>query len=177
MFSDSFFKHIRNGIGFDGLLSVIFGALILFWPGRTAAVAAILIGLAFILIGLGYVFTVFRLDNESGWGRLGHLLLGALYLIAGIFTFVDLAAATTYYFALIGIFVGITWLVESFVGFSMARSSASPAWMIFSAILSLLAGIILLFSPFWGALLLWTLLGSILLVLGIFKLVRYFTWK
>lgn len=177
MLSDRFLQKMRNGIGIDGLLSVVFGALILFWPGRTASLAAIFIGIAFILIGLGYLGSVFRDDGESGWARIGHLLLGALYLISGIFTFIDLAAATTYFFALIGIFVGMTWVVEGFVSFGMLRFTPSRGWTIFSAILSLVAGFMLLLTPIWGAMVLWTLLGSVLLVLGIFKLIRYFTWR
>ena len=40
-----------------------------------------------------------------------------------------------------------------------------------------MAGIILLLSPLWGAIVLWWLLGISLVVLGIIQVVRAFTFK
>ncbi|WP_419348625.1 DUF308 domain-containing protein, partial [Acinetobacter baumannii] len=108
---------------------------------------------------------------------LGHLLLGLLYLIVGIFVCVNLAASATYLFLLVGIFVGITWLVEGFVELGTVRVAVSKGWTIFSAVLSIVAGIILLMTPLYGAVMLWTLLGAILVVLGIFKVAHYLAWQ
>lgn len=176
MLNNSFSKKLRSHIGINGLLSLIAGLLILFWPGRSAAVVTILIGISFAMIGLFYIITSISASDESGWGRFGHLLLGALYLVAGIFSFINLAATTTYLFLFIGIFVGITWLVEGFTAFGMVQYSTSKGWTIFSAILSVLAGLSLLFTPFLGAAFLWILLGISLVVLGAIKIIRYFIW-
>ncbi len=46
------------------------------------------------------------------------------------------------------------------------------AWTIFFAIVSILAGIVLLFSPLLGAVTLFLLIGISLVILGIFQIVR-----
>ena len=77
----------------------------------------------------------------------------------------------------IGILVGIMWIVEGIVALSTLGDAASKGWSIFFAILSIIAGIVVLFSPVWGTLVLWWLLGISLIVLGIINIVRAFTFK
>jgi uncharacterized membrane protein HdeD (DUF308 family) len=176
MITDSFSKKIRNHIGVNGLISLIVGLLILFWPRRTAFIATLLLGIAFIAIGLFYIITSFTTQDESGWGRVGHILLGILYMVAGVFCIIDLASTTAYLFLFVGIFVGITWIMEGCIGFGSMKYTPSKGWTIFSSVLSIIAGIFLLFTPFLGAAFLWILLGVALVVLGITKIIRYFTW-
>ena len=45
------------------------------------------------------------------------------------------------------------------------------------AILSIIAGIVVLFAPIWGVAILWWILGISLVVLGIINIVRAFTFK
>ena len=52
----------------------------------------------------------------------------------------------------------------------------SKVWSIIFAVISIIAGIVLLFSPLWGAAILWWLLGIALIVLGIINVVRAFTF-
>jgi uncharacterized membrane protein HdeD (DUF308 family) len=54
MFSENFSKKLRNNVGINGLISTLIGLLILFWPGRTAQVGTVLIGISFILIGVSF---------------------------------------------------------------------------------------------------------------------------
>lgn len=176
MFSENFSKKLRNNVGINGLISTLIGLLILFWPGRTAQVGTVLIGISFILIGVSYLVSIFALMNENPWSRFGHLLLGTVYLVAGIFSLINLAAATATLFIIIGILVGFTWITEGFVSFGFVPYSPSKPWTILSGLLSVIAGFMLLLTPLWGAMALWTLLGVVVLILGIFKLIRYFTW-
>jgi uncharacterized membrane protein HdeD (DUF308 family) len=76
----------------------------------------------------------------------------------------------------LGILVGIMWIVEGVVALTTLGGARSKAWTAFFAILSIVAGIILLFSPLWGAVVLWWLLGISLVVLGILQIVRAFTF-
>lgn len=136
----------------------------------------VMVGIVFTIIGLFDILSIFKEVDENTWVRLGRLLLGLLYLIVGIFVFVNLAASATYLFLLVGIFVGITWLVKGFVELGIVRLAVSKGWTIFSAVLSIVAGIILLMTPLYGAVMLWTLLGAILVALGIFKVAHYLAW-
>ncbi|HBC90203.1 MAG TPA: hypothetical protein DCZ00_02015, partial [Lactococcus sp.] len=97
--------------------------------------------------------------------RFGHFLLGTIYVIAGLFSLINLAAATATLFIIIGILVGFTWITEGFVSFSYVPYSPSKPWTILSGVLSVVAGFMLLLTPLWGAIALWTLLGIVILVL------------
>lgn len=175
--SDIFLRKIRNIIGFDAIVSVVFGALILFWPTHSASVVAALIGLAFIAIGLSHVISVFDRKNEDGWVRVGNFVIGAVYFIAGVFTFINLYAATTYLFIVIGVLVGITWIIEGFIALGSVKYYAQKRWSIFSAIISIIGGATMLFVPLVSAIFLWQLLGISLLILGIFKMLYFVAWK
>ena len=88
-------------------------------------------------------------------------LLGILFIIAGIVAFLNLGAATAWLAVFLGILVGILWIVEGIVALSTLGDAASKGWTVFFAIISIIAGIVLLFSPIWGAAVLWWLLGHL----------------
>lgn len=177
MMSDIFLKKLRNIIGFDAILSIIFGALILFWPTHSASVVAALIGLAFIAIGISHIASVFDRKDEDGWARVGNLVIGAVYFIAGVFTFINLYAATIYLFIIVGLLVGMTWILEGIIEFGSLKYYTQKGWAMFSALISIIGGIALLFAPLLSAIFLWQLLEASLLVLGIIKLLHFFAWK
>ena len=113
--SEEFFTKVRRTIGFDGLISTIIGALIVFLPNRSARAAAGMIGAVLIAVGLFKLISVFRRDAENGMARLGNLIVSVIYLVAGIFIFVDMQSAAISLILVVGILTVITWLVEGFV--------------------------------------------------------------
>ena len=168
---------IRTALGIGGVLAVIVGILILVWPGKTAAVVTAIIAIYAIAAGLVYAGLGIFSRTKGGWARIGHIVLGILFIIAGIVALLNLGQATAWLALFLGILVGIMWIVEGVVALSTLGDAASKGWSIFFAILSIIAGIILLFSPIWGAAVLWWLLGIALIVLGIINIVRAFTFK
>ena len=61
------------------------------------------------------------------------------------------SAQTTAWLAIfVGILVGIMWIVEGIVALSTLGDAASKGWSIFFAIISIIAGLYLLFSPLVG---------------------------
>jgi hypothetical protein len=63
MFSENFSKKLRNNVGINGLISTLIGLLILFWPGRTAQVGTVLIGISFIF-NWGFLSCFYLCLNE-----------------------------------------------------------------------------------------------------------------
>ena len=61
--SDLFYTKLRSMVGLQGLLSLVFGLLIVFWPNRTAAAVTIMVGIAFIAIGAAYVAAIGTHDD------------------------------------------------------------------------------------------------------------------
>jgi uncharacterized membrane protein HdeD (DUF308 family) len=175
-FGQNAVKTVRIALGISGAISLIVGVLILVWPGRTAMVVTAIIAIYAIVAGLIYAALGIFAKSTHGWGRVGHILLGALFVIAGIVAFINLGAAATWLAVFLGLLVGIMWIVEGVVALSTLGDTSSRGWSIFFAIVSILAGVVLLFSPLMAAFVLWLLLGISLIVLGLFQIVRAFTF-
>jgi uncharacterized membrane protein HdeD (DUF308 family) len=167
---------VRTALGIGGAIAVIVGILILVWPGRTAMVVTAIIAVYAIVAGLVYAGLGVFSRSMGAWSRVGHILLGVLFVIAGIVAFLNLSETTEWLAVFVGILVGILWIVEGVVALSTLGDASSRGWSIFFAIVSILAGVFLLFTPLLGAAVLWWLLGISLLVLGVFQIVRAFTF-
>ncbi|WP_374285709.1 HdeD family acid-resistance protein [Lactococcus sp.] len=174
MLTEEFLNKIKQITGLSGIVMVLLGLLIVFFPGRTALMAGALVGCGFIVSGLFHIYSIFSLKNEKGTIKALYLLLGILYLIVGFFALVNLFAATASLFMIIGLIVGFTWLTEGFIQLMSASQFESKSWIIFSALISIVAGIIFLMSPLMSAVVLWNFLGWTFLLFGAFKLVQYF---
>lgn len=173
----SLLNGIRIALAIGGVISLIVGILILVWPGRSAEVVVFIIAIYAVASGLVYAGLGLFSGGLSGWGRIGHLVLGIIFVVAGIFAFVNLPAATAWFGAFIGIVVGIVWIVEGVVSLTNLGAAASRGWTIFYAIVTLFAGIFVLFSPLYGAAVLWLFLGILFVVIGIVQIVRAVTFK
>ncbi|KAF2412925.1 hypothetical protein B1729_12590 [Microbacterium sp. B35-04] len=168
---------IRTALGVGGVLALIVGILILVWPGKTAAVVTVIIAIYAIAAGLVYAGLGIFSKTKGGWARVGHIALGILFIIAGVVALFNIGQTTAWLALFLGILIGIMWIVEGIVALSTLGDAASKGWSIFFAILSIIAGIIVLFAPVWGVIVLWWILGISLIVLGIINIVRAFTFK
>lgn len=167
---------IRTALGLGGALSVILGIVILIWPGKTAMVVTAIIAIYAIVAGLVYAGMGIFATGKGGWSRVGHVLLGVLYVVAGIVAFSNLGLAALSLAVFLGILVGIMWVIEGVVALSTLDLAPSRGWTIFYAIISIIAGITLLFSPLWGAVVLWWLIGISAVVMGIVQIGRAFSF-
>ncbi|WZH36554.1 MAG: DUF308 domain-containing protein [Microbacterium enclense] len=162
---------VRTALGVSGALSLVIGLLVLLWPDRTAQVLVGIVSIYVIIAGL--VNIGIGLFWRSGWARIGYIVLGVLFIVAGIFSFANLAATTAWFGIFIGTLVGILWIIEGVVSLTtVGHNSKARAWTIFFAIISILAGVVLLFSPLLGAVTLLLLIGVSLVILGVFQIVR-----
>jgi uncharacterized membrane protein HdeD (DUF308 family) len=169
---------LRVAVGVSGIVALAVGIIVLVWPGKTAMVVTAVVGIYLIVVGLGFVGSALFRRTLGGWGRLGHLLLGLLYVVAGVLALVDLAAATVSLAVLLAILVGIMWVVEGVVALTTLGITAAPrVWTVLFALLSIVAGVLLFVSPLWAAATLWWLLGIWLVVLGVAQIVRALAWK
>ncbi|MCT9820187.1 DUF308 domain-containing protein [Microbacterium sp. W1N] len=175
-FEQSSINGIRTALGIAGVLAVLAGILILVWPGQTAAVVTGILAIYAIAAGLVYAGLGIFAKAKGGWARVGHIVLGLLFIIAGIVAFANLGATTAWLAVFVAVFIGISWIIEGIVSLSTLGDAPSKVWTVIFAIISLIAGIYLIFTPFVGAIALWWLLGIILIVVGIVNVVRAFTF-
>ncbi|MDR5700814.1 HdeD family acid-resistance protein [Agromyces aerolatus] len=165
---------VRTAIGVGGILALIVGILILAWPSKTAMVVTAIIAVYAVIAGLVYAALGIFTKGRGGWSRVGHILLGVVFVAAGIVAFANLGQTALWLAAFLGILVGIMWIIEGVVSLSTLRAATSKGITVFFAIVSIAAGVVLLFAPLWGAATLWLLLGISLVVLGVVNVVRAF---
>ena len=169
---------LRGAIGLGGVLAFAVGLLVLLWPGRTAMVVTAIVAAYLVVAGLGYVVAALGSRARSAWGRLGHLLLGVLYVLAGGFALSDLSAATASLATLLGLVVGVVWVVEGVVALTtLPMMTGSKGWTAVFAVLSIVAGVLALLSPAWAVATLWWLVGVVLVVLGVVQIARALAWR
>ncbi len=167
---------IRTALGIGGVLAVLAGIFILFQPAEAAFVVTIVIAIYAIAAGLVYAGLGIFSKHKGGWARVGHIALGILFIIAGVVALVNLQQATAWLAVFVAILIGILWIVEGIVSLSTLGDASSKVWTIIFAIISIIAGLYLVFSPLWGAVVLWWILGIGLIILGIVNIVRAFTY-
>ena len=163
--------------GIAGLIALIVGVLILVWPGRTAQVGTGIVAVYAIVAGIVYFATGLFASEVGIWSRIGRIILGILFVAAGLIIFLNLATAAVWLLTFIGIVVGILWIIDGVVSLSSLSSASNKAIVVIFAIISILAGLFLVFTPVWGGAVLWIVLGISLIVLGIVRIVAGFTVK
>lgn len=175
-------EHATDGarvlFGVGGLIATVLGLVIIFAPKTSAGVAltflAALLGAYALVTGLVYFGTAVFSRALGGWSRVGHILLGILYVVGGVIIMTNLMSAAVVTAVFFTIMVGVLWLFEGVLAFVTASKSNNKVWSIIYGIVSVLAGVTLLFSPLMGAVTLWWLLGISMVVLGVVQVVRAF---
>ena len=172
---------VRVLLGVGGLIALVVGLLIIFNPVASGVIAMNIaaIVLACYLVVAGFVFLGSMMFSKTmgGWRRLGVALLGLLCLIAGILTFGHLDSMAVALALFLAIFIGVTWIFEGIMSFAAAKSSPSKTWTIIYGVISVIAGLVLVFSPALGAVTLWLILGVAMVVMGVVQIVRTVTLK
>ncbi|SHJ11603.1 Uncharacterized membrane protein HdeD, DUF308 family [Tessaracoccus bendigoensis DSM 12906] len=165
-------KWSRVALLVEGLAAAAFGIAVLVWPTKTAVALTGVIAVWAIVGGIVYVVMGFVSKHLGTGGRVGHILLGILYVVAGIYAFSSLARTAAFLAVFLVIMVGVMWMMEGFTALFTLGGSGSKAITVVFAIISILAGFSLLTSPLWGAVFLWWFLGIGLAVLGVLNIVR-----
>lgn len=159
-----------------GVVAAVVGGWILAEPTHAAVFLTIIVACYAIVGGIADVVGAFAKGLGPGT-RVGHILLGIVFIAAGLAALFSLQQATAWLFGLISILVGILWILQGIVAFTALRDVDSKVWTVVFAVISIAAGVMLLGSPVVGAGVLWLLLGISLVVMGIAQVVRGLTSK
>jgi uncharacterized membrane protein HdeD (DUF308 family) len=168
----SLLQHLWKSTLLSGILAVILGGLVLTWPGITIVIAAIFFGAYLLVAGIAQVIFAFSLHVSAG-GRVLLFISGAAALILAVLCFRSLEESIL----LLAIWVGVGFI---FRGVATAVSAISDptlpgrGWEIFIGVISLVAGIVMLASPFESIATLTIVVGIWLIVLGVFEVVSAF---
>lgn len=167
---------IRVALGIGGVVALVVGILVLVWPGGSVLVVTTIIAIWAIVTGVVYAGVGIFSRGKGGWARVGYIALALIFIAAGIIALANLTQTAVFLAIFLAILVGILWIVDGIVALSTLRDASSRAFTITFAILSIIAGIVLLISPMLTAIALVLLLGISLIVLGVVQIVRAFTF-
>ncbi|MFF4492169.1 HdeD family acid-resistance protein [Streptomyces sp. NPDC001544] len=145
-----------------GLAAIALGIVILAWPAETLKVVGVLFGIYLLLIGVFQLAAAFG-THVPGHLRALHFLTGALLVLIGLVCF----RGTLQSVLLLALWIGFSWLLRGTMVTATAASAPDMpgrGWMLFSGIIEMLAGIVLIVSPF-------TSIGALTLVAGIMAIV------
>jgi uncharacterized membrane protein HdeD (DUF308 family) len=173
--SKSAINTVRATLGISGVIAFVIGIMITFWPKNSAVVLTVILAIYLIIAGLAYAGLGIFSKGISGGARALDIILGILFLIGGIIAVVNPTESAVVLGIFLGILIGILWIVEGVVALVQSGDSPSRGWTIFFGILSIIAGLVLLFSPLY-VVVLWWIVGISLIVLGIIQIVRAFTF-
>src|SRR3990167_3867363 len=161
---DEQLKGAAWSVGLWGVLSVIFGALVLAWPGITLKVFLIILGV--YLLATGVTLGIGSLINRSGhWG--GGAVIGALSVIAGLYVFANPKISALAVLTVIAIWAIATGGLSLVAGFE----GKNNWWMILTGAALVLFGFYVFANPGEGALALVWLLGLTMIFSGILEVI------
>jgi uncharacterized membrane protein HdeD (DUF308 family) len=165
-------QHLWKSTLLSGVLAVVLGILVLAWPAITILVAAIFFGAYLLVTGIWQVVFAFSLHVSAG-GRVLLFISGAAALILAVLCFRSLQESIL----LLAIWIGVGFI---FRGVATAVSAISDPtlpgrwWEIFIGGISLVAGVVMLASPFESIATLTVVVGIWLIVIGAFEVVSAF---
>lgn len=155
-----------------GVASLVLGVLILVWPGASLRAAGVLFGLYLVISGIFQLVAAFGTHRRTAL-RVLAFVSGTVSILLGLFCF----RGPMQSILLLALWIGIGWLIRGITQTLAAASDrAMPArgWQIFLGIVTFIAGVVLIDSPFESVAVL-TLVGGIWLVaVGVVEIVTAF---
>jgi uncharacterized membrane protein HdeD (DUF308 family) len=149
-----------------GIGSVILGVILLAWPKETLTVVAVLIGAALIVAGLLRLVDGFTAHDESAGRRVASVVIGLIAIVLGLFCMRHYHLTI----AVLAIIVGLFWVIHGIaeIGIGLfAGGIRGHGLTVLSGILSLCAGLIVLFWPTISLTVLVAVIGIWLIVYGV----------
>lgn len=155
---------------FLGVVTLILGLIVSIHPSGSLNVIAVLLGVLTIISGIFHLVRVFGIgEAHRVWLGISGLLLVVIGVL--LIRHLDLTVAV------IGLIIGITWIVQGLsavaTGFA-GRSGEGRGWWIFFGFVSLLAGIVVTAVPVKSVTALAVLLGIWFVIIGLCEVIAAF---
>jgi uncharacterized membrane protein HdeD (DUF308 family) len=157
-----------------GLATAILGIIVAAVPEASLAVIAVLLGVLVIFSGIYNVVEAFRGDER---GRVWRGIAGVVFIVAGLVLIRHLHLSL----ALIGLVIGLTWVVQGLAaliaGVSGGATRMGTGWAIFFGVISLIAGIVVISAPIASITTLAILMGIWFVVMGVLEMFGAFAFR
>jgi uncharacterized membrane protein HdeD (DUF308 family) len=157
-----------------GLATAIIGIIVAAVPETSLAVVAVLLGVLVIISGIYNVVEAFRGEEH---GRVWRGIAGVVFIVAGLVLIRHLHLSL----ALIGLVIGLTWVVQGLAaliaGISGTATRMGAGWSIFFGVVSLIAGIVVISAPIASITTLAVLMGIWFIVMGVMEMFGAFAFR
>jgi uncharacterized membrane protein HdeD (DUF308 family) len=142
-----------------GVISILFGLALIFWPGLTIAVFILFFGVYAIVFGIVSLIGVFwSISHRLTWWP--QLIIGLVSIAAGIFIFSNPRITALLLLYTIAFWAIATGLMEIFASFATGKFL-----LVILGVLTIGFGFLLLTNPLGGAL-------ALVLVIGVFNVIE-----
>jgi uncharacterized membrane protein HdeD (DUF308 family) len=158
-----------------GILTLGLGLVVLIWPDETVVVISWLLGAYLIVSGVFQLVQSFT-GQRTGGVRALFAVGGVLSLVLGFFAFRSVAHSV----ALLAVIIGVAWLISGITTLMTAISEhdlPGRGWAVFSGILGILGGFVILAWPAPTLYVLFTFFGIWLVVVGCFEIFASFKMR
>jgi uncharacterized membrane protein HdeD (DUF308 family) len=155
---------------FVGVVAVILGLIVALHPGGSLNVIAVLLGVLLVISG---IFDLVRVFDSSEPHRVWLGIAGLLLVVIGVVLIRHLDLTV----ALVGLVIGISWIVQGLAALVTAFSGGpgeQRGWWIFFGLIGLVAGIVVVAVPTTSVTVLAVLVGIWFIVTGLVEIVGGF---
>ena len=138
---------IRGAYGIIGVIAIVLGLALFIWPGATLKIAAIALGAYFVVSGVVRIVTaIVELGLPGGW-RVLDILVGLLLSVGGVVMLKNSALSGATLAVVVTMVVGVGWMMEGVMALVESWRMPSSAWAVIYALISIIAGCVMLFCP------------------------------
>jgi uncharacterized membrane protein HdeD (DUF308 family) len=162
-FPDELRNAVRAGLITTAVLGIVLGVVALIWPEPTLVVVAVLFGITLIFTGIYRLIMAFSAKLLPTGLRIFLGIMGAIILFAGVLCLFNPAESLV----LLAIVIGVSWIIQGILEIVAGVTGAhyAPKWfLIVAGVISLIAGIVVLFLPA-VAIKTFLVVGAILLII------------
>jgi uncharacterized membrane protein HdeD (DUF308 family) len=155
---------------FAGIVTAVLGLVVTVLPTQSLTVITVLLGVLMIISG---IYQLVRVFDSTDRQRVWHGLAALLFVVIGVVLIRHLHLS----FAIIGLIIGITWIVQGISALMSGiaiRGNSGAGWLIFFGVISLIAGIVVVSSPVASVTALAVLTGIWFIVMGVMEIVGAF---
>jgi uncharacterized membrane protein HdeD (DUF308 family) len=157
-----------------GIASIAFGALLIFWPGRTITVVTTIIGLFMIVTGLvRFAVAVFDTDRENRWLL---VIVGIMGVVLGVIIMRNPEETIRVVVLITAIFWLVAGMVDFFRGVTNRSLPDASLRVVFGA-MSALFGLVILVWPEITVGVFAVLMGVYVVVFGMLEVLAAFQVK
>jgi uncharacterized membrane protein HdeD (DUF308 family) len=148
-----------------GIIFMIAGVIALGSVVAATASAVLIVGIMMIMAGVAEIVAAF---NVKDWGKFAlWMLLGLLYVAAGVICIVDPLAAAVILTLMVGAALVVGGILRMVLAWNMREAGKPWGWVLVSGIISLLLGLEIIAQwPYSGVYVLGIFLGIDLIFIG-----------